>query len=117
MSGLRLEPGQEASRSLTLTADHVETFAQLSGDRNPLHFDEEFAAVRLFRMLQHFRLLCTSLCGHLMVHLQNGLAGEPIDMARRVKPPMRPGEYEPLVGFVAVPNMMLVLFMESLGVG
>ena len=44
MSGLRLEPGQEASRSLTLTADHVETFAQLSGDRNPLHFDEEFAA-------------------------------------------------------------------------
>lgn len=44
MSGLPLTPGQKASRSLTLTAEHVERFAQLSGDRNPLHFDERFAA-------------------------------------------------------------------------
>lgn len=36
--------GESASRSLTLTEEHVETFAELTGDRNPLHFDEEFAA-------------------------------------------------------------------------
>lgn len=36
--------GETASRSLTLTEDHVEGFAQLTGDRNPLHFDEAFAA-------------------------------------------------------------------------
>jgi acyl dehydratase len=36
--------GDRASRTLTLTADHVESFARLSGDRNPLHFDEEFAS-------------------------------------------------------------------------
>jgi acyl dehydratase len=35
--------GQKASRSLTLTADHVAKYADLSGDRNPLHFDESFA--------------------------------------------------------------------------
>src|SRR5437762_6105511 len=35
--------GQKAQRSLTLTADHVRKFAELSGDYNPLHFDEAFA--------------------------------------------------------------------------
>jgi acyl dehydratase len=38
-----LEVGQTASRSLTLTAEHVATFAKLTGDYNPLHFDEAFA--------------------------------------------------------------------------
>ena len=35
--------GQRATRSLTLTSQHVRTFAELTGDYNPLHFDEEFA--------------------------------------------------------------------------
>ncbi len=40
---MALVVGQKASRSLTLTADHVAKYADLSGDRNPLHFDESFA--------------------------------------------------------------------------
>jgi acyl dehydratase len=43
--------GDRATRSLTLTADHVEQFAQLSGDRNPLHFDEAFSAATPFGRL------------------------------------------------------------------
>lgn len=43
--------GQKATRSLTLTADHVQTFAALTGDYNPLHFDEAFAAKTRFRRL------------------------------------------------------------------
>jgi acyl dehydratase len=35
--------GQTARRSLTLSADHVQRFAELTGDYNPLHFDEAFA--------------------------------------------------------------------------
>ena len=51
MPGLPLEIGQEASRSITLTAEHVKTFAELSGDYNPLHFDEAFAEATPFGRL------------------------------------------------------------------
>jgi acyl dehydratase len=43
--------GQRASRSLTLTAEHVRTFAEMSGDHNPLHFDPAFAARTKFGRL------------------------------------------------------------------
>jgi acyl dehydratase len=49
--GLPLEPGQKARRSLTLTSEHVKSFAELSGDYNPLHFDEDFAAATRFGRL------------------------------------------------------------------
>ncbi len=46
-----LQIGQKATRSITLTADHVKTFAELTGDHNPLHFDESFAAKTKFERL------------------------------------------------------------------
>lgn len=36
--------GETASRTLTVTEEHVEAFAEITGDRNPLHFDDEFAS-------------------------------------------------------------------------
>ena len=48
---MKLEVGQKASRSLTLTAEHVEKYFEISGDRNPLHFDEAFAAKTKFGRL------------------------------------------------------------------
>jgi len=41
---MSLTPGQRATRSLTLGTDKVRAFAELTGDYNPLHFDEAFAA-------------------------------------------------------------------------
>jgi acyl dehydratase len=43
--------GQRASRQLTLTAAHVRSFAEISGDYNPLHFDEAFASKTKFGRL------------------------------------------------------------------
>ena len=48
---MKLSVGQKATRSLTLTAAHVKTFAELSGDYNPLHFDESFVARTKFKKL------------------------------------------------------------------
>lgn len=43
--------GQTARRRLHVTAEHVETYARLTGDRNPLHFDPAFAARTKFGKL------------------------------------------------------------------
>jgi len=48
---MNVTKGQRAERSLTLTAAHVKTFAELTGDYNPLHFDEEFVSKTKFGKL------------------------------------------------------------------
>ena len=48
---MSLTPGQRATRSLTLGTDKVRAFAELTGDHNPLHFDEAFAARTRFGAL------------------------------------------------------------------
>lgn len=48
---MNLSVGQTATRTLTLTRAHVEKFAEITGDYNPLHFDEAFAAQTEFGRL------------------------------------------------------------------
>ena len=48
---MQISIGQKATRSSTFTAEHVKTFADLSGDYNPLHFDESFVAKTKFKKL------------------------------------------------------------------
>lgn len=49
-----LTVGQTATRSLTLTEAHVRAYADITGDRNPLHFDPDFAArTRFGRLVVH----------------------------------------------------------------
>lgn len=39
---MNLRVGQTATRRQTVTAEHVRAYAEMTGDRNPLHFDETF---------------------------------------------------------------------------
>jgi len=48
---MSISVGQKAQRTLQLTTDHVERFAKLTGDYNPLHFDPAFAAGTRFGRL------------------------------------------------------------------
>jgi acyl dehydratase len=43
-----VEVGATASRSRRITARDIELFTELTGDRNPLHFDEEASAKSRF---------------------------------------------------------------------
>ena len=48
---MTLTVGQKATRSLTLTEEHVRKYSEITGDRNPLHFDPAFAAGTRFGRL------------------------------------------------------------------
>ena len=48
---MNLAVGTKATRSFRLTADDVKGYAELTGDHNPLHFDEAFAAKTRFKRL------------------------------------------------------------------
>lgn len=48
---LDLEVGRTAERSMTVTEEDVRRYAELTGDRNPLHFDPAFAARTRFGRL------------------------------------------------------------------
>jgi acyl dehydratase len=48
---LKLTVGQRARRTKTVTARDVELYSEITGDRNPLHFDPEFAAGTRFGRL------------------------------------------------------------------
>jgi len=53
-TSLDLEVGQTATRDLEVTSDRVRQYAEITGDRNPLHFDEDFAAGTSFgRLVAH----------------------------------------------------------------
>jgi acyl dehydratase len=43
--------GQKVTRSTILSAEHVRIYAELTGDHNPLHFDEDFTAKTKFKKL------------------------------------------------------------------
>ena len=48
---LSIAVGTQARRSATLTAEDVERYSELTGDRNPLHWDAAFVAGTRFERL------------------------------------------------------------------
>ena len=44
-------PGSTTTRSITVTSEMVEAYAEITGDRNPLHFDDVFTARTRFGRL------------------------------------------------------------------
>jgi acyl dehydratase len=43
-----VEPGTTASRTRTVTTDDIERFTAMTGDRNPIHYDEDVARATRF---------------------------------------------------------------------
>jgi acyl dehydratase len=48
---MSLRVGQKATRTVTVTPEHVKSYAAITGDYNPLHFDESFVSRTKFGRL------------------------------------------------------------------
>ena len=58
---MNITQGQQAARSLTVTAEKVAAYAEVTGDYNPLHFDEEFTSKTRFGRLMAQRGIAVGL--------------------------------------------------------
>lgn len=90
-----LLPGDHAEFSKTITADDIDMFSKISGDYDPVHVDEAYAAKTAFgRRIAHGALVMglssttASIISHLSV--ERGATGTPVsagyDRIRFVRP-------------------------------
>jgi len=65
---MKIKVGDRASVTKTITADDIQTFGDLTGDHNPLHFDEEHARRTRFRRRICHGMLTGSLFSPIIAH-------------------------------------------------
>lgn len=70
---MKLNIGDTATRTKTITDEDVRAFAAVSGDKNPIHLDEDFAANTLFGKRIAHGMLSASLISAV---LANDLPGQ-----------------------------------------
>ena len=87
-----LQPGDTAFRSLTITDETIRAFADVTGDNNPVHLDDEYAAsTRFGRRIAHGMIAA----GLVSATLANDLPGPGtvyLNQTLKFKLPVFPGE-------------------------
>jgi len=87
-----LETGDKASRSLTIRDDTIRAFAEVTGDTNPVHLDDDYAAgTRFGRRIAHGMIAA----GLISATLANDLPGPGtvyLNQTLKFKLPVYPGD-------------------------
>jgi 3-hydroxybutyryl-CoA dehydratase len=87
-----LNPGDKASRTTTITDEMIRTFAILTGDNNPVHLDDTYAATTRFgRRIAHGMIAA----GLISAVLANNLPGPGtvyLSQTLKFKAPVHPGD-------------------------
>ena len=65
---MKIKVGDRAPVTKTITEDDIQTFGDLTGDHNPLHFDEEHARRTRFRRPISHGMLTGSLFSSIIAH-------------------------------------------------
>lgn len=87
-----IEPGLSRTRVREVTRDHIEAFGALSGDRNPVHFDDAFAADTVFKgVVAHGMLSATYFSGIIGEELP-GPGAIYLGQTLKFRGPVRPGD-------------------------
>ena len=87
-----LQPGDKASRTTAITDEMIHAFADLTGDSNPVHLDDEYAAgTRFGRRIAHGMIAA----GLISATLANDLPGPGtvyLSQTLQFKTPVYPGD-------------------------
>jgi len=84
--------GQSARRTRTVTARDIELFTELTGDRNPLHYDEDLAARSRFGGIIVQGGVTSGLLNALVAEDLPGPGSVFLRVDWSFKAPVRPGE-------------------------
>lgn len=87
-----LTPGNKATRSLTITDEMIHTFAALTGDNNPVHLDDDYAAGTRFKRRIAHGMLAASLISAALANDLPGPGTVYLSQSLQFKAPVYPGD-------------------------
>lgn len=87
-----LELGLEASFTKTVTMADIQTFAEVSGDFNPVHMDPEYAAKTIFKQVIAHGLLTASYISTVFGMRMPGPGAIYVSQSLNFKAPVRVGD-------------------------
>ena len=87
-----LKPGMSESLSKTVSERDIELFGEVSGDTNPVHFDEEFARTTMFKGRIAHGMLSASYISTVLGMKMPGPGTIFMSLTTRFKAPVRIGD-------------------------
>ena len=87
-----LTPGAKATRTQTITDEMVRSFATLTGDTNPVHLDEIYAATTRFGKRIAHGMLAASLISAALANDLPGPGTVYLSQSLQFKAPVYPGD-------------------------
>jgi 3-hydroxybutyryl-CoA dehydratase len=89
---MKFKPGDTAAVTRTITRDDIERFANLSGDRNPIHLDQNYSAATRFQGCIAHGMLTSSLISNVIGNHLPGLGSIYLGQNLRFVAPVFPGD-------------------------
>ncbi|MGI9413389.1 MAG: MaoC family dehydratase [Hyphomicrobiales bacterium] len=87
-----LEVGMAAEFERTVTSSDIEVFADVSGDTNPLHLDDDYAATTMFKSRIAHGMLTASFISTVLANKLPGPGTIYLSQSLRFKAPVKPGD-------------------------
>ena len=89
---MTLQLGNTATLSKTITDEDIRTFAALTGDHNPIHLDDDYAATTRFgRRIAH-GMLSASLISAVLANKLPGRGSVYLSQSLQFRAPVYPGD-------------------------
>ena len=87
-----LAPGMSAEIEETITQDQIQAFAEVSGDRNPVHLDEDYASGTMFKTRIAHGMLSASFISAVLAMKLPGPGTIYLSQSVSFKAPVKPGD-------------------------